>query len=659
MDDILIYSRTPEEHLEHIRFVLETLKQNVIYLNPKKCDFNKPEIRFLGHLVSRNGVRPDPAKVSVMKDWPEPKNKQDMYRFLGFANYFRQFIRNFATIASPLYPLTQCKTEADFTKEWKSLQRECFKAIKLALCHAPTLKMPDFDSPFEVIVDASNVAVGAVLTQNDRPVAYESKKLTPAEMRWTTTERELFAAVHALRQWSCYLRHPTHEFALWTDHNPNTFFSQGTGKPLTPRQARWQEFLAPFNFKWKYKKGLDNIADALSRPPDEDVADTALEVAVCFSILEEDTKSWAAEIKRQMKLDDEEVHWLTQNADVVKTLSTPKKRSTPTPTSSKPPKKQRTPTQVTFDVEPIPFSLEDEDILVTGDAFPDPPVRLTEFERELWGHRLHRFFRDQKRDWSQDTNGLWRDTHGRLILPPDPDLRKRVMQACHDSVFSGHLGKAKTLNLCTRLFHWPGINKDVENYVKSCRTCQSVKPHTRRPYGRIRPLQVPYGKWTDVTVDMVTDLPMTARGFDSVLVFVDRCTKMVHVVPTTKTLDAEGFVKLFVDTIIKHHGAPIRLVSDRGSNFAAKYTHCATYLMGVLQDHSTAYHPQTDGQTERMNRVMEDILRCYADAQQTAWDLQLPMVEFAINNSPAEATGQTPFVLNYGTHPRIPPYPSL
>ena len=193
-----------------------------------------------------------------------PEDRNALYRFLGFANYFRQFIRNYATIATPLYPLTQISIASEFTAQWTSLRQECFETLKLALSHAPTLKMPDFDKPFEVIVDASNIGVGAVLVQEGRPVAYESKKLTDPEMKWTTTERELWAAVHALRQWRCYLQHPTAPFNLWTDHNPNTFFST-TMRPLSQRQARWQEFMGTFNFNWRYKKGEDNIADALSR----------------------------------------------------------------------------------------------------------------------------------------------------------------------------------------------------------------------------------------------------------------------------------------------------------------------------------------------------------------------------------------------------------
>ncbi len=183
---------------------------------------------------------------------------------LIFANYFRQFIRDFATIATPLYHMVLLKS---FAGIWTDLHQACFEAFKLALANAPTLKMPDFQKPFEVIVDASNVAIGAVLVQDGRPVAYESKKLNETQRKWTTTERELWAGVHALQQWRCYLQHPTEKFTLWTDHNPNIFFSTGNS-PLSPRQARWQETLAHYNFEWKYKKGKDNIADALTRLPD-------------------------------------------------------------------------------------------------------------------------------------------------------------------------------------------------------------------------------------------------------------------------------------------------------------------------------------------------------------------------------------------------------
>jgi hypothetical protein len=258
---ICLYTRKQaEEHLAHLEFIFQALYEHGFYLNPKKCEFNKPEVRFLGHIISSEGCKVDPCKVETMNAWPEPATEKEMYSFLGFANYFRQFIQDYATIAAPLHELVHYKKFGDV---WTDLHQACFGAIKLALASAPTLKMPDFQSPFEVIVDASNVAIGGVLLQDNQPVAYKSKKLTDTQKRWTTTERELWAAVHALKTWRCYLQHPTFKFDLWTDHNPNIFFSTGN-TPLSARQARWAELIAHYNFQWRYKKGKDNMADALS-----------------------------------------------------------------------------------------------------------------------------------------------------------------------------------------------------------------------------------------------------------------------------------------------------------------------------------------------------------------------------------------------------------
>jgi len=165
---------------------------------------------------------------------------------------------------------------------------------------------------------------------------------------------------------------------------------------------------------------------------------------------------------------------------------------------------------------------------------------------------------------------------------------------------------------------------------------------------------VPDAKWSEVTVDMITDLPTSTRGFDAILVFVDRFTKMVHLVPTTKTMDSAEFCHLFAANVIRLHGVPDRLISDRGSVFTSNYTRVWQATMGTWQNFSSAYHPESDGQTERANRVIEDVLRSFTATDVSGWDRCLPMVEFAMNNAPNDTTKQTPFVLNYGINPRHP-----
>jgi len=180
-------------------------------------------------------------------------------------------------------------------------------------------------------------------------------------------------------------------------------------------------------------------------------------------------------------------------------------------------------------------------------------------------------------NWHQDDDGLWRTSKGKLVVLPGP-LRIEVLEACHDSVYSGHFGRFKTENLIKRMFDWPYLSKEVQKYVKSCDICERVKATNKSPLGGLLPLPVPSGKWTDVTVDMITDLPPSAEGYDAILVFVDRLTKMTHFVPCHKTLDSPGFCQLLMANVCRLHGWPRRLVSDRGSIFLSHFTNAVASL---------------------------------------------------------------------------------
>jgi hypothetical protein len=237
----------------------------------------------------------------------------------------------------------------------------------------------------------------------------------------------------------------------------------------------------------------------------------------------------------------------------------------------------------------------------------------------------------------QDDKGLWRTDEGQLVIPT-VDLRRMAMEACHDSVFSGHFGPTRTINLVQRLFYWPEMAHHIRTYCNECNVCQRTKSSNQKPFGQLRPLPVPRNKWTNVTVDMITGLPMTARGYNAIIVFVDRLTKMVHLVPTTEKLTARGFAEMLMTNIIRLHGCPDNIVSDRGSIFNNKFE--KEFLKGIhCEPHfSSAYHPQSDGQTERANQVLEQVLRSYASLDHSEWDTFLPMAEFAMNNAPNEAT---------------------
>ncbi|KAJ9519127.1 hypothetical protein QJQ45_007681 [Haematococcus lacustris] len=265
IDDILVMSNTPEEHVQHLRQVLQLMRENKFYAKLAKCEFNKTQLAFLGHIVGSKGIAVDPAKVQVVKEWPTPRNLKDLQAFLGLANYFRRFIPNFSSLAAPLTTLTSKQVAAAY--DWGHFggaELAAFTELKEALCSAPVLALPDFSKPFVVCTDASLVGTGGVLMQDGRPIAYTSKKMSPAETRYATGEQELLGIIRAVREWRCYLDGAV-DVTILTDHNPLIYLQ--TQPNLSRRQVRWMEELSRYKYEIKYIPGATNVADPISRNP--------------------------------------------------------------------------------------------------------------------------------------------------------------------------------------------------------------------------------------------------------------------------------------------------------------------------------------------------------------------------------------------------------
>ena len=260
LDDILIHARTHEEHESVLRQALQLLDQHQFYLGLRKCQFQMTEVNYLGHVIKDGAVRPDPKKTQSVADWPPPRNLAELRSFVGLATWFRKFIQGFSRLTLPLTTLTKQNAKWD----WSADCQASFEGIKQALSSASVLALPAFDKPFTLVCDASDYGVGAVLMQDDRPIAYESRRFSPAELNYTVSEKEALAVVHALKIWRCYLE-SGQEVVLVTDHHPNTYMQNQV--TLSRRQARWSEFMARFNFRWEYRPGRLNVADPLSRHP--------------------------------------------------------------------------------------------------------------------------------------------------------------------------------------------------------------------------------------------------------------------------------------------------------------------------------------------------------------------------------------------------------
>jgi len=263
LDDILVFSENEEQHTAHLELVLQKLRDNKLYAKLSKCEFFKSKVGFLGHVVSENGVEVDPNKVKSIVEWPTLTCVNDIQSFLGLVNYYRRFIPDLAKTAAPLTELL--KKEHPFV--WSSPQETAFKALKETITHAPVLAIFDPTKDIDVHADASQFAVGAVLMQDDRPIAFESRKLSDTEINYPIHEKEQLSVVNALQKWRVYLHSTAKPFNIYTDHESLKYLD--TKNSLSPRQIRWMEKLAEFNYVIHYRKGsLNVVPDALSRRPD-------------------------------------------------------------------------------------------------------------------------------------------------------------------------------------------------------------------------------------------------------------------------------------------------------------------------------------------------------------------------------------------------------
>jgi hypothetical protein len=578
---VLIYSKSEEEHREHLRQVLELLRKHKLYGKISKCEFGVKKTEFLGHMISKDGITACDDKVKAIREWPVPKKLTDLRKFLGLTSYYRRYVKNYAKITAPLTRLS--KKDVPFVMGIKEL--EAFETLKKKMTAAPVLRVPDPKLPFIVTTDASDVAIGAVLEQEEngavKPVAYHSKVLSPAERKWSTYEKEMFAIAEAIRVWDTLLR--CVKFDVYTDHQPLKYFK--TQKPRTRRMDNYIDLVAEYEFDVHYKPGRKNVvADALSRRTCEDVAAELMHISA----------TPPDELMEQLRAG------YGQDAFFSKVLAAFRGEGTPETSQQRKWRRQ---------------------------------FRYVEEERLLYEVRAHT---------------------PRLCIPNAPGLRMALIWEHHDAPSGGHFGVERTVSRLKRLYWWPTVRKDVRRYVLSCDSCQRNKPSHHSPIGLLQPLPIPGGRWQDLSMDLITQLPFTARNKDAVFVVVDRMTKRMHCMATTTNASAPELARLFMEHVYKLHGMPRSIVCDRDPRFTSRFWSALCDVLEVRLRPSTAYHPESDGQTEKCNQVIEQALRHYVNHAQDDWDLWLPTVEFAYNDTEQESIKTTPFFCDLGMHPRKP-----
>ena len=596
MDDILVYSATLAEHRKHVAQVLGRLRKHALQVDLAKCEFHVNETRYLGLVVGQNGIRLDPEKIKPLQDWQPPTTLRDLQAFLGFCNYYRRFLRGYSSLARPLTSLL--KKDVKFV--WGLAQQQAFDTLRHAISSAPVLVHFDRTKPTRVETDSSDWTAGGVLSQKNgdglwHPVAFYSKQLIPAECNYNIYDKELLAIVRALETWRPELTSCDTPFEIFTDHQMLQHFN--ATKKLTRRQVRWAEVLSQFKFEIQYRPGSANVcADALSRRPQDRPADNS------------------------------DPRLAVQHQTVItNAMLAPAIRPE-------------------FSVAPVEASEEPQDSEV---PLPERVLLANQSEPTWEAQRLQ-----PTAPFSVDANRVLRHK-GRIVVPAT--LVTDLIHHIHTQPASGHPGRKRTLDMVRRRYFWKGLSKDVAQYIRNCHGCRRANPANSAYQGLLRPLPVPDQPWQDISVDFVGPLP-ESQGFNTVMVVVDRLSKMRHYIPCkagASGLDAPSVARLFLDNVWKLHGLPLSVVSDRGSVFVSHFwTHlCA--LLGVRRKLSTAYHPETDGQTESANKEMERFLRHYVAYAQDDWAAWLAVGEFAANYHPSKATEQAPFVTVTGCLPRM------
>ncbi|KAL0549679.1 hypothetical protein IC582_014166 [Cucumis melo] len=568
IDDILIYSKTEAEHEEHLRMVLQTLRDNKLYAKFSKCEFWLKQVSFLGHVVSKAGVSVDPAKIEAVTGWTRPSTVSEVRSFLGLAGYYRRFVENFSRIATPLTQLT--RKGAPFV--WSKACEDSFQTLKQKLVTAPVLTVPDGSGSFVIYSDASKKGLGCVLMQQGKVVAYASRQLKSHEQNYPTHDLELAAVI-------------------FTDHKSLKYFF--TQKELNMRQRRWLELVKDYDCEILYHPGKANVvADALSRK-------------VSHS---------AALITRQAPL-----HRDLERAEIAVSVGA-----------------------VTMQLAQLTVQPTLRQRII--DAQSNDP-NLVEKRGLAEAGQTAEF------SLSSDGGLLF---ERRLCVPSDSAVKTELLAEAHSSPFSMHPGSTKMYQDLKRVYWWRNMKREVAEFVSKCLVCQQVKAPRQKPAGLFQPLSIPEWKWENVSMDFITGLPRTLRGFTVIWVVVDRLTKSAHFVPGKSTYTASKWAQLYMSEIVRLHGVPVSIVSDRDARFTSKFWKGLQTAMGTRLDFSTAFHPQTDGQTERLNQVLEDMLRACALEFPGSWDSHLHLMEFAYNNSYQATIGMAPFEALYGKCCRSP-----
>ncbi|XP_057703686.1 uncharacterized protein LOC130922736 [Corythoichthys intestinalis] len=671
LDDIIVFSKTLEEHEIRLAKVLERLRENGLKLSPEKCRFFQTSVRYLGHIVSRNGVETDPTKIEALKTWPKPQTLKELRSFLGFAGYYRRYVEGYSKITKPLtnlltgYPpsrkMTKVYKNADqyhdpkgqFGERWTADCQNAFEDIIEKLTSSPVLGFANPEKPYVLHTDASTTGLGAALYQEqdgqNRVIAYASRGLSKSEARYPAHKLEFLALKWAVTEkFHDYLYGNT--FTVVTDNNPLRYIL--TTAKLDATSYRWLANLSTYSFDIKYRAGKQNQdADGLSRRPhgelinDQISQDEIMRIRDFTShhLVSEDVVK--ASCQHHTLVQEEE---LGQSPCFIESLAL---HPDAIPAAFEEdgeisdelftfPKYSDAELARLQQADPVISTVIKS--LESGDPVPDS-LKLELPELCLMLRELPRL---------ELKNGLlFKKRHCgntivyQFVLPRA--LRSSIFTSLHDEM--GHLGIDRTLDLVRSRFYWPKMASEIELKIKTCARCVKRKkqPDKAAPLVSIttsRPMEL-------VCMDFLS-LEPDSHNTKDVLVITDHFTKYAVAIPT-RDQKASTVARCLWEQFFIHYGFPERLLSDQGRDFESVLIKELCTLLGIKKIRTSPYHPRGNP-VERYNRTLLSMLGTLQEKQKMKWRDYVKPLTHAYNCTKNDVTGFTPYELMFGRQPRLP-----
>ena len=555
-------------------------------------------MKYLGHVVSKQGIAPDPEKISAVQSYPVPRNLKDLRGFLGLSGYYRKYCKGYSDLAAPLYKFTK----KDVPFEWNKEAQIAFDKLKELLVKPPILGFPDLDRPFTLYTDCSNQAAGAVLCQKqgsvERVISYAGRKLSDSEKNFSITEKECLSLVFGVKHFDCYLRHTS--FDAVVDHAAlKWLFSL---KQPTGRLARWIAFLQSYKINIMYRPGHSHgNADSLSRrsyKTENDNNETSPTCAIADRIRDNPLPNEISmdEIRLHQKKDPE-IKLIIDYLVLDKLPDDNKKRHA--------------------------VLIKQDQYFIHDDVLYHVDQRKPKMDAEI----------------------------SFQVVIPRP-LVPTILKIIHDCHFQGgHMGVSRSIAKAKSKYYWNHMYRDIVNWVSSCEVCTQRKRNHNPVRAHVTPMPIS-SPFERISTDILGPLPVCSDTKNKyVLVFVDYFTKYAEMIPI-KNIDARTIADEFLKNIACRHGVPKFLHSDRGTQYLSHIVREVCKLLEVKKTQTTSFHPQCNGQSERMMSVILDALSKYVDDKHDDWDKDIPFVQFVYNTTPClDSTDFSPYFLTHARNP--------